>query len=231
MKKCCKCCIDKNESEFYIHRNKCKHCIIERRMERYRQDIAKTAEYASEYRKKNKTKLAKDKANYHRQNRIKIAANKKQYREKNKIKIAAHKKEYREKNKNKISEHARWYQKNRAKIDLIYKLTCALRSRLYKAIKNNYKTGSAIRDLGCTVEELKAHLEAKFYQNYGTGEVMTWNNWSPHGWHIDHIIPLATIETAEDKFAQTKICCHYTNLQPLWAKENLSKGAKIEDRL
>lgn len=49
---------------------------------------------------------------------------------------------------------------------------------------------------------------------------MSWNNWSKTGWHIDHIKPLASAEYSEDLIK----LCHYTNLQPLWAEENLSKG-------
>ncbi len=54
---------------------------------------------------------------------------------------------------------------------------------------------------------------------------MSWDNHTKYGWHIDHIIPLASAKTEEE----LKSLCHYTNLQPLWAKENLSKGAKIID--
>ena len=85
-----------------------------------------------------------------------------------------------------------------------------------RAIKTNAKAGSAVRDLGCTIPELKAHLEAQFQPG------MTWDNWSLKGWHIDHIKPLTSFDlTNREQFLQA---CHYTNLQPLWASENLSKG-------
>jgi hypothetical protein len=49
-------------------------------------------------------------------------------------------------------------------------------------------------------------------------------NWSNRNlWHIDHIIPLASAKTEEEMIK----LCHYTNLQPLWAIENMSKGSKI----
>jgi hypothetical protein len=52
---------------------------------------------------------------------------------------------------------------------------------------------------------------------------MNWDNYGVYGWHIDHIIPLTT---AKDEFEIYKLC-HYTNLQPLWSEENLSKGGKL----
>ena len=100
--------------------------------------------------------------------------------------------------------------------DLAFKLKTGLRSRMSRAIKTNAKAGSAVRDLGCTIPELKAHLEAQFQPG------MTWDNWSLKGWHIDHIKPLTSFDlTDREQFLQA---CHYTNLQPLWASENLSKG-------
>ena len=99
------------------------------------------------------------------------------------------------------------------------KLRCNLRARLYIAINGNYKAGSAVRDLGCSIDELKLYLENKFRPD------MTWNNWAHDGWHIDHIKPLASFDlTNRDQFLEA---CHYTNLQPLWAEENFSKGASL----
>ena len=73
--------------------------------------------------------------------------------------------------------------------------------------------------LGCTVAEARAHLEAQFLPG------MTWDN---HGeWHIDHIRPCASFDFSDP--AQQRECSHYTNLQPLWAKDNLSKSDKWEE--
>ena len=52
---------------------------------------------------------------------------------------------------------------------------------------------------------------------------MTWDNWGKYGWHVDHKVPLSSAKTPDELIK----LCHYTNLQPLWAKDNLSKGAKI----
>jgi len=57
-----------------------------------------------------------------------------------------------------------------------------------------------------------------------TGKEITWENHSRAGWHIDHIKPLISFDLIErEQFLEA---CHYTNLQPLWAKENLRKGSK-----
>lgn len=109
--------------------------------------------------------------------------------------------------------------------DINHKLKRSLRTRLYGALKGNYKAGSAVKDLGCSIEELKKYLESKFYHNKETGEVMSWNNWSVHGWHIDHKRPLAAFDLSNPE--QFKDACNYKNLQPLWSQENLSKGDRI----
>ncbi len=73
--------------------------------------------------------------------------------------------------------------------------------------------------VGCSLEFLKTYIESL----WKTG--MSWENYGVNGWHIDHIKPCASFDLTD--IEQRKICFHYTNLQPLWAHENLSKGKKI----
>ena len=78
------------------------------------------------------------------------------------------------------------------------------------------RPGSAVSDLGCTVSELRSYLEAQFLPG------MSWENMGK--WHIDHIKPLAGFDlTNRECFLEA---CHYTNLQPLWAVDNIRKGAR-----
>lgn len=119
------------------------------------------------------------------------------------------KKEY-EKNKKKKFK----YHSDRLKQDIQYRLRCTLRSRL-SYLKRN---GSSIKDLGCSVADLKRHLENQFQPG------MTWNNWSLHGWHIDHIKPLVSFDLLDR--TQFLEACNYKNLQPLWAKDNQTKGSQ-----
>lgn len=130
---------------------------------------------------------------------------------------AKHAKNWRMSNKEYWANYHKNYQRDRLRSDLDYKLISNLRSRLYQALKNNYKAGSAVKELGCTIDEFKVYLEFKFTKE------MSWDN---HGeiWHIDHIRPLSNfiLSNIED----FKLACHYTNLQPLIKKDNLVKGAK-----
>lgn len=107
-------------------------------------------------------------------------------------------------------------RKHRYQTNLNFKLSMQLRGRLNIALKKKVKGGSAVHNLGCSLEELKVYLESKFSVG------MTWENWKIDGWHIDHIIPLSKFNlTDSEEFLKA---CHYTNLQPLWAKENYRKG-------
>ena len=81
----------------------------------------------------------------------------------------------------------------------------------------NKKNGSAVKDLGCSLEQLKRHLEDQFISG------MVWENYGK--WHIDHIKPLVSFDLTDRK--QLIDACHYTNLQPLWVEDNLRKGSKI----
>ena len=123
-------------------------------------------------------------------------------------------------------ESRRNYEKDKYNNDLNFKIGKLLRGRVKSAIKNNQKVGSAVKDLGCSIKEFKLYLEKQFYPHPETGENMTWDNWASDGWHIDHIKPLSKFDLSNKK--QFLLACNYTNLQPLWAKENLSKGAKTE---
>lgn len=126
---------------------------------------------------------------------------------------------YRENKSKYQKEHHIQINKQRAERrlnDVQFKLSTNLRSRLYSAIMGTSKEGSAVRDLGCTVLELKMYLEGQFKDG------MTWNNWSLRGWHIDHKVPLAFFDLSNRK--QLLQAFHYTNLQPLWATENLVKN-------
>ena len=111
------------------------------------------------------------------------------------------------------------YKNERRKVDPAFKLERNMRCRLYHALKkdNSYKADKSMILVGCTPTFLKEYLEAKFKDG------ITWDNYGE--WHVDHIIPCASFDLTKEE--EQKKCFHYTNLQPLWAEENLSKGAKV----
>lgn len=167
----------------------------------------------------------------------------KQYRVDNKEKNKEYNKRWKEAHKKEVSEYNRDYlQTNKRKIinrhnKLIkqkrknnpsFGIALNLRSRISTMIKENTKSGSAIRDLGCSISELKQRLQSMFHPNPDTGENMTWENYGrPNGklgWDIDHIIPLSLFDLGDRE--QFLKACNFTNLQPLWAKPNISKGGK-----
>lgn len=169
----------------------------------------------------------------------KVAAAKRLWEEENKEENKQKKRVYYQNNKESFASKSRVYrqahreetnkrEKERRETDPQYLLTISLRTRLNRAIKEGYKAGSAVRDLGCSIEELKGYLESKFQSG------MTWDNYGmgPNKWHIDHVMPLSAFDLTNRQ--HVVMACHYLNLQPLWQQDNLSKGSKIilpENRL
>jgi hypothetical protein len=139
----------------------------------------------------------------------------KQYRLLNKIKINKANKVYKIQNKEKIRKQ----QSIKLMTDINYKLASNLRARLSMVVSHNYKSGSAVKDLGCSIKEFKIYIESKF-----TDE-MSWENYGRNGWYLDHIVPLSSFDLTDRE--QLLKACHYTNIQPLLAFDNMSKGNKI----
>ena len=172
----------------------------------------------------NKEKIAEQQKSYYEANKEKISERGKAYREANKEKIAERNKAYNEANKDKIAERKRAYEKQRKKRDPLFRLMTNYRRSCLTAFKSigQKKNNSSIKLLGLkTWQQLAEHLSKQFYDHSETGEQMTFDNHGLYGWHIDHIIPIFTAETEEDIIK----LCHYTNLQPLWVKDHITKTA------
>lgn len=119
-------------------------------------------------------------------------------------------------NKEKRIQYQIKYQKEKYKNNSLYRLSVNLRSRIYLVFKNkNYIKNKTKLLLGADLKTIKNHLESTFDKN------MSWSNYGD--WHIDHIIPLSIAVNKEEMIK----LCHYTNLQALWAKDNLQKSNKI----
>lgn len=124
---------------------------------------------------------------------------------------------YYKNNKEKVLKRLRLYEKDKYKTDPIFKLKYLLRRRVYNIFRQkNFLQNENFKEyIGCTVEQLAKHLELQFKDG------MSWDNQGK--WHIDHIIPLHSGKTEEEIYK----LCHYTNLQPLWASENMSKSGRF----
>ena len=192
MKRCSKCKQHKNESEF------------------------------------NKNKSGKDGL----QKRCKAcqsACNAKWYAENREHRLACRAKRYAENPKKQMAINTKWlaknpgykakYERERKRTDRQYAIQHNLRTRMTKALKGNYKSGSAVRDLGMTIPEFEAYIEPMFLPG------MTWDNWSDDGWHLDHIYPLAKADLTDR--VQFLAVANWQNYQPMWAADNIAKGDTV----
>ena len=109
--------------------------------------------------------------------------------------------------------------------DPAFRLKHLMRGRLNKILDRKKQSKRFTQELGCTFDELVAHLESQFYADPKTGEMMSWDNHSMEGWHVDHIKPLHEFDLYDNE--QFKEAAHYTNLQPLWWWQNLEKNRGI----
>jgi hypothetical protein len=117
----------------------------------------------------------------------------------------------------KVIKNACEYAKRRAKTDPLYKYVLSARSRLYQFIKSG-KSRAARQLLGCDRDFFRAYIEQQFLPG------MSWENWSLHGWHIDHIRPVFSFDLTKE--SDVRECFHYTNLRPLWSEDNLRRSKK-----
>jgi len=201
-------------------------------------DPIKKKEYSLEYSLKNKEKILEKQKGYYLDNKDKISEQKKEWYSNNKEEILERQKRYYLDNKEIIKENSKKYRldnkekikeyhlnnkpkrnaflTNKRKTDIAFALTENLRRRLRQALNGKSKSKKTLELLGCTVKYLIEHLEKQFQPG------MTWEN--RHLFHIDHIRPCSSFDLTDPK--QQSECFNYKNLQPLWAQDNLSKGAK-----
>ena len=141
----------------------------------------------------------------------------KKRKEENPQKLIEKRRNYYRKNKEIENSRANNYMKTRRRIVPIFRLRCSIRSRISTVLKRQGigKSSSTAEILGCNWDTLRLHIESLFLPG------MTWENRDL--WHIDHKIPLSSASSSEEVIRLN----HYTNLQPLWAEDNLKKGAKL----
>lgn len=168
---------------------------------KWRSENKQKSRYSSQaYYRKNKDKCSYQKAKYHALNPEKRASRNKAWRER----LSKEKKE------NLLAKRREWHRKPQNNI------ASSLRNILRSSLRNLERSIFIENTIGCSLTQLKDYLASKFKEG------MTWDNHGPDGWHIDHIVPCFDFDLT--KREEQLRCFHYTNLQPLWAKENRKKG-------
>ena len=187
----------------------CKKCNNERGKKYIKENPKKVLEQQKKWRDKNPEWVYNRHKKWREENPEKNKELKKNWYKNNPHK----RKEYRENYKPRKHEQ----RKERRESDPIFALINNVRSRLYKYLTklDITKKNKTFDIVGCNPLQLKEHLEKQFVDG------MTWKN--KRDWHIDHIIPLSSAKTEDELYK----LCHYTNLQPLWAIDNIKKGNKI----
>ena len=154
--------------------------------------------YMSDYYQANKSKIIDRVSKYQKDNPSKANEWKKKYRRTHLVEAAQ-------------------YKRKRSLEDVSFRLAKNLRNRINMALRNGPKSGSAVRDLGCSISQFRLYIENQFESG------MSWDNYGE--WHLDHVMPLASFNL-EDR-SEFLTACNWLNYQPMWAKDNISKGAKI----
>ena len=197
---CSKCQEEKEVCEFYKHS---KNPNI------YRGQCKKCMNESSfDYNKKN-SKIISEKGKQFRLENPEINKEKCRMYKKNN---PEHFKKWLDKNK----EHRKKYI-NEYNSDPKNKIKNSLRSRINQLLNKQYNNPKTLNLVGCDYEFLMEYIENKFTKG------MSWDNYGYYGWHLDHIIPVSSAKTEKDVYK----LYHYTNLQPLWAEDNLRKSNKI----
>lgn len=233
---CTKCCATKNSDEFPRNRSRkngfgsqCKACKRladaeyrrlnrEELRQRYREMIAANPTFWADRYAANREKELARVAHWQRENPEKVHAQNRKFAEAN----PGYWREWAASKPEKMREGWRRYHERR-KVDPAYRLSAAVRSGINRCLISGGKLRRrTFEALGYSPEELMAHLEKQFLPG------MSWENYGKDGWHIDHIIPLSVFNYHTIEDIDFRRCWALSNLQPLWAADNLKKNAKLD---
>lgn len=253
MKQCRKCLIVKEDHEFGKRKamrdglkSWCKKCESEDQKERSLKNPERQKEISKKTRVRNREKRLEYMREWHSKNTELEEQYRKEYKqrqdvkERNRIrsseerrrrgikvrvkeprdeylrKANARAKEYYKENKPKVTVYKRHWQRRKLDTDLHFKVRQRLSKRIYAALKGSCCSERTLQLIGCSLSKLINHIELQFKPG------MTWDNYGE--WHIDHIKPCASfdLKKEDDRYK----CFNFNNLQPLWAFDNMSKGAK-----
>tara|TARA_R110000824_G_scaffold92959_1_gene225129 strand:- start:43 stop:738 length:696 start_codon:yes stop_codon:yes gene_type:complete len=226
-KECTKCNVDKPLEEYSLRKSGrlstyCKECIREANRKSYQKHKEDRAIAIKRWQKENPDKITayKRKRDTKESKEVRAIANKRWWKE-NPDKVAAYK---RKRDTPEQRKRRRDYARERRKRDPLFKFTGNLRSLIYEAFKracngSHVKRSSTVDILGCDFDFFVSYISEQFEEG------MTLSN---HGeWHLDHDTPISSAKTEEDIIRLN----HYTNFKPLWARDNLRKGAKLNSKI
>jgi hypothetical protein len=179
----------------------------------FEKNIKKSSERLKKRYASNKQEYLRQQREYRVKNADAIRERRRRYRQRNASKIKVAKQIYAANNKDKIAKALA----NRRANNPIARMANSMRRSIRRYLDAGQKGEmSSFEIIGCSKDDLRKHLESKFRDG------MTWQNYGKH-WHIDHIVPLISAKSSDE----IKRLCHWTNLQPLTAFENISKGSKL----
>lgn len=183
-----------------------------------------------------KAKVAARNRAYYAANREKLKKKSQEWRDRNPERVKAQRREYHASHPEYCRE---WYAKNKTarnkwhnayqrrrqqenpQLAIYAKIIRRTNDALRKHLSGRRVTSRSriVQLLGCEWAVFMAHIEAQFLPG------MTWENHGLTGWHFDHIMPLSAFDLTDEE--QLKKGCHYTNVQPLWAADNIRKGGRV----
>lgn len=175
---------------------------------------------AAEYQKTRDIRM-KQVRDYYRANKSKQLETTKRYKQVNRQWYLDYGRKYYKDNAEQVKATSKKNAYSRIEKDPAFKLLVRCRTRIYKALKGYEKPAHTAHLIGCSIDQLVAHLEGEF--QFG----MSWANYGK--WHVDHIRPCASYDFTDTQ--QVLECFHYTDLQPLWAEDNIRKSDRYEKAL
>lgn len=212
----------------------CKTCI----KERYQKNRQQFLDQKKRYYQLKAGEIKQQKKQYYQSHKEERQKYNKNYQQIHKEELNEYYKQYYQDHKEQKLQYGKQYSKDhsvqrnlrrgrRKKEDLNFRIKCNLASRLSKSIKGNYKVGSAIRDMCCSIDEMFKLFELMYdnnplhpilgkmcRENYGVVNGI-------FGWEVDHIVPLSSFDLTDR--AQLLKAVHYSNLRPMWASQNRSE--------
>lgn len=203
----------------YSRRNRARLAAYYRERDAKPEIRKRRRELARERYAKNKATEKERKAQAYQKNKSKFLARNKRWKVANRARMRASERVRNKRPHNRASRAKA--RRERRRRDPAFRIADFLRARIWFLLRNRglRKSVATERLLGCSFEDFAIYLESKFESG------MTWDNYEINGWHVDHIMPCAIFDLA--KADHQKRCFHFSNMQPMWASENRSKGATV----